>query len=108
MTKQYEFIAEHVPGEAVLCQIAEEAAELAQAAMKLLRAETGINPTPVSTATALYNILEEFADVHVAENVFMANFDTDMKRNYQSRIDAIIDEKTERWAQRIKESESND
>lgn len=106
MTKQYEFIAEHITEEDILCQIAEEAAELAQAAMKLRRALSVTNPTPVDLATATYNILEEFADVYVAKRVFLVKC-TDLAAN-QPIIDAIIDAKTERWAQRIKESESND
>jgi len=35
----------------LLCQLAEEAAELSQAALKLRRVLTGVNPTPVSYPT---------------------------------------------------------
>ena len=43
-----EYIAENLSEEDILCQLAEEAAELAQAALKLRRAITGTNPTPAS------------------------------------------------------------
>ena len=47
-----EYIAENLSDEDILCQIAEEAAELAQAALKLRRAMTGTNPTPVTVDEA--------------------------------------------------------
>lgn len=43
-----EYIAANLSDEDILCQIAEEAAELAQATLKLRRAITQTNPTPVS------------------------------------------------------------
>lgn len=47
----------------VLAQLAEEATELAQAALKYRRVITGINPTPVSKEEALEHLREEIADV---------------------------------------------
>ena len=49
----------------ILAQTGEEAAELAQAALKLRRALTGENPTPKSIAECLDDLQEEFADVLV-------------------------------------------
>lgn len=44
--------------------LAEESAELSQAAIKLIRAEgRNSNPTSVSAAAAYQNLLEEIADV---------------------------------------------
>ena len=45
----------------ILAQTGEEAAELAQAALKLRRALTGENPTPKSIAECLDDLQEEFA-----------------------------------------------
>ena len=45
-------------------QLAEEAAELAQAALKLARIERGENPTPVSKEEAEENLREEYTDVY--------------------------------------------
>lgn len=49
---------------AMLEQLAEEAAELAQAALKLARIERGENPTPVSKEEAEENLREEYTDVY--------------------------------------------
>ena len=49
---------------AMLEQLAEEAAKLAQAALKLARIERGENPTPVSKEEAEENLREEYTDVY--------------------------------------------
>lgn len=57
------FIRENLTQEELLCQLAEEASELAQAALKLRRAYDGTNPTPTSCRDAFENLKEEVADV---------------------------------------------
>lgn len=53
----------------ILAQLAEEAAELSQAALKLRRALGGTgNPTPVTAQEAFEGLLEELADVTVCVN----------------------------------------
>lgn len=52
-----------LPKTEILAQLAEEAAELAQAALKLRRALDGTNPTPVSEAEAGAALIEELSDV---------------------------------------------
>lgn len=47
----------------ILAQMAEEASELAQAALKLRRAYDGTNPTPKSVEECEANLLEELAEV---------------------------------------------
>ena len=49
--------------EELLCQLAEECAELSKAALKLRRVLSGKNPTPVTENQARENLLEEIADV---------------------------------------------
>lgn len=61
-------VNEILPQEEILAQLAEEAAELSQAALKLRRALDGRNPTPVSVQEAGNRLLEEIADVIVVEN----------------------------------------
>lgn len=58
-------VREYLDQDELLAQLAEEAAELAQAALKLRRAYTGINPTPVTRRAAYNALLEELADVYV-------------------------------------------
>lgn len=59
-----EKIKQHLPQDELLAQLAEECAELSQAALKLRRALTGINPTPVTAEEARKNLVEEAADVY--------------------------------------------
>ena len=47
----------------VLAQLAEEAAELAQAALKLRRVLDGRNPTPATKESFRANLVEEYNDV---------------------------------------------
>ena len=101
-----EYIAETLSEEDILCQIAEEAAELAQAALKLRRAITQTNPTPVTVEQAADNLVEEYGDTVVAMTAYY------MKHGAIDRkvIDVIEQDtpKFNRWAQRIKESKSHD
>lgn len=53
----------NLPKAEILAQMAEESAELAQAALKLRRVIDGTNPTPVSEEEAKAAIIEELSDV---------------------------------------------
>lgn len=85
----------------LLTQLAEEATELAHAALKLRRAYTGTNPTPVSTEDAYDKLLEEVADLEVCIAVldYVGDHDTEIVR--RTAID-----KLHRWAERL--TEKND
>ena len=63
MIDDIRYIEEHLPLSERLAQLAEEAAELAQAALKYRRALDGANPTPVTREQAYDNLDEEVADV---------------------------------------------
>lgn len=80
----------------VLVQLAEEAAELGHAALKLRRAVEKKNPTPISAQEAYENLLEEIADVSNALRTL--GLDCGMVR---MRIYQIMSQKQERWAQRL-------
>ena len=73
----------------LLCQCAEECAEMAQAALKLARILRGINPTPVSEDEARQNLEEEFNDIincaddlglHVDRNLIQRKQERFLKR----------------------------
>lgn len=49
-------------------QLAEECCEFGQAALKLARVLRKENPTPKTEADAVYNLIEECADVRVCIN----------------------------------------
>ena len=101
-----EYIAENLSEEDILCQIAEEAAELAQAALKLRRAITQTNPTPVTVEQAADNLVEEYGDTVVAMTAYY------MKHGAIDRkvIDILEQDnpKYNRWAQRIKEGKKHE
>ena len=61
------YVLEHIDRRTLLEQLAEEAAELSQAALKLIRAEKlSDNPTPANVSIASEQLIEELADVLVA------------------------------------------
>jgi len=56
-------ILECIGPAAMLEQMAEEAAELSKACLKLARVIRGENPTPVTKDQAVDNVIEEYTDV---------------------------------------------
>ena len=86
-----------LPEDTKLSQLAEEAAELSQAALKLIRAKHGDTPLPEHIARAC--LLEEIADV----NVCLVVLDPD-----QYAIEAIMRHKACRWERRINEQKTAD
>ena len=101
-----EYIAANLSDEDILCQIAEEAAELSKAALKLRRVLTGTNPTPVSYEDAIYNLIEEYGDVVGAFMAYAKKSEIDTEVYELSNEN--IESKFYRWAKRIKESKSHD
>ena len=89
-----EKIKQHIPQDELLAQLAEEAAELSQAALKLRRALTGINPTPVTVEDARLNLVEEAADVYNVLGLLL-----DAEDN--AEIYEIIRRKKARWLNRL-------
>lgn len=79
--------------EQLLRQLAEEAAELSQAALKLIRAHEGTTPVTVEEATA--NLIEECADVQLCvkalENAGVLE---------DGEISKMVFDKLNRWAER--------
>ena len=89
-----EYIREKLPTPELLAQLAEEAAELGHAALKLRRVYDGTNPTPVTYEDALANLHEEIADVHLlVEALGLGRY-----KNHQQ----IMDAKMKRWAGRLR------
>lgn len=95
-----------LPREELLAQLAEECSEAAQAALKLRRAGSGENPTPVSEEDAFHKLIEELADVMLSASVlFGCEFDDNDSRNLCEEVsDEIADiagEKLDRWRSRL-------
>lgn len=96
-----EVIREATPQEEMLCQLAEEAAELAHAALKLRRVYDGTSPTPVKRAAAYDALLEEIADV--SNCITVLGLDGNMAR---IQVSMIATEKIRRWAERLEADET--
>ena len=80
----------YVPLKELCAGIAEEATELAQAALKVARIERRENPTPVPAHKAMQDVVEELADVAVVCDVIRLEPDRQ-----------IMMDKLKRWAERI-------
>lgn len=93
MTK-LQYIQTKVPVDERLAQLAEEAAELGKAALKLRRTRSTTNPTPVSDYEAYENLIEELADVLLCLDV--AGF-----ADWLPSCARTMDEKIDRWATRL-------
>lgn len=94
MDRLNEKTKQHIPQDELLKQLAEECAELSQAALKLRRALTGINPTPVTVEEARKNLVEETADVYNVMGLLLDAADN-------AEIYSIIRRKKERWLKRL-------
>ena len=94
----YEEIQERLPRGELLCQLSEEASELAKAALKLRRAEDGTNPTPVTVEEATDNLLEEIGDVLLCLEVLEIDL-------LHEKIDGSTHSKLSRWVRRLNEDD---
>lgn len=80
----------------LLCQLAEEASELAQAALKLKRAMEGTNPTPMSVEECVENMDEEIADVAFLVDLMGYN-----EPEHMLAQSCVVQRKKERWMKRL-------
>lgn len=90
-----EKVRAHLDTPELLCQLAEEAAELSKAALKLRRAITGINPTPTTLHEATQNLAEEIIDVEMVVEAIGFYRSVDTARPLQWA------QKFARWAERL-------
>ena len=89
-------IKQKVPVTELLAGLAEEASELAQAALKLRRVYDGTNPTPVKEEDAQERLYEEMADVKLYCSMLKVNV---------KYISEMMLSKQKRWEQRLMEGE---
>lgn len=92
----YKEILDKYGEEYILRQLAEECNELAQAALKYIRAKRG--ETPVDAVTAKILLIEEMADVEVAMEAMRS---TGMTLDDCFRISQMCHIKAQRWAERM-------
>lgn len=90
-----DYITRSIGWEAMYTQLAEEASELAQAALKVARIMHGTNPTPISLIEAKDMVREELTDVVQCATYLELGVDYEQ-----------IKHKEERWANRIANAQS--
>ena len=95
------YIRDQLPDEELLAQLAEEATELAHAALKMRRAMDGKNPTPVRISEAWAKLQEEVADVLLSLQVLDINTNDQEYRH-------TMDTKLDRWAGRLRQAENGE
>ena len=95
-------VSDILPKTEILAQLAEEASELAQAALKLRRALDGTNPTPKSVEECRKAFEEEYADV---VNCIIA---LDLDDVAFERMQKMQHEKEVRWLSRLEAKEQSD
>ena len=86
-------VTDFLPPDEILAQLAEEAAELSQAALKLRRVLDGKNPTPIGFQQAVKNFNEEVADVQLCLDLISFIDNDTVKQIYASKM--------ERWKIRL-------
>lgn len=91
-------IREMMPLAEVMTQLAEEASELAQAALKYRRTLSNANPTPITRREAEKKLLEEIADVKLCLHV--SGFEA---VRHKIEVNRTISAKAERWLKRLTE-----
>lgn len=88
-------VSDILPEDEILAQLAEECAELAQAALKLRRAISEVNWTPKSIEECRVNLIEEYADVRTCYDALQWD---DILMRVQ-----ISHDKQKRWTERLLE-----
>lgn len=86
-------IRENVPRKDAYVILAEEAAELAQASVKMYRQDSKTIPTPLPYHDAVSNIIEELTDVLLS--AYVAGVMPD---------ESLMQDKANRWLSRIEEA----
>lgn len=92
--KTASFVRDRLELDEIYAQLAEEAAELAHAALKMRRVINRKNPTPVDADDAFESVVEEASDV-------IAVLDT----LHIARDECRIAQKLTRWEERIKDGD---
>lgn len=90
-------IQSHIKDDEILAQMAEEAAELAQACLKLRHAIGDDNPTPVSKQQAIKSLAEEWADVLLCESLLQERY----RPSLEASVQDVVAFKAQRWADRL-------
>lgn len=106
MEDKLKYIADTLGAEELLCQLAEEAAELSQAALKLRRAIDGKNPTPKTRSECIDNLIEEHTDIELCLLVLFISNSISELQDFWDEYNSSLEKKLNRWLKRLKKKES--
>lgn len=91
-SKKMDEVKDYLTVAAIYEQLAEEASELSQAAIKMSRIIRGENPTPINEDEAIGNVIEEYNDVVLCARILNVGDDDD-----------VLSYKLNRWCDRLKD-----
>ena len=104
--ESFDIIKQSMPRHEILAQLAEECAELGQAALKLRRTlDPDASPTNVTEDEAEIRFREEVADVLLTLTIAL---DNDVQVKATLDIAHTMRYKQERWAKRIREANNDE
>lgn len=83
-------------------QVAEECGELAQACLKLIRAEGNGNPCRISKEEAMDKLIEEIADLDLAIDKIVNDLAKNERPDIYKTINSTYQAKKERWIEELK------
>ncbi len=106
--EKVDYINTRLDVEDLLLALAEEAAELAQAALKLHRARCGKKTTPVTPDEAILHLSEEMNDTILCWNVLWRHGDEEVVCHWEDFLPPSQQKKLDRWVQRLMEAEGLD
>ena len=96
-----EKISDYLHKTEILAQLAEEASELSQVALKLRRALDGNNPTQKSVEECEENFIEEYADVFLCIHALLEE-DHGLEK-FTNEAASVVEKKKDRWLKRLQE-----
>ena len=94
----------YLPETEVLAQLAEEAAELAQALLKYCRMCGHGSYTPLNPKDAMDAVIEEYADLLLAMEASFPRCEGN--RMFYNNLERVYQEKAKRWAERLKDHDN--
>ena len=95
------YIKENVSSKERFAQLAEEATELAKAALKYRRTLDDENPTPMSTNEAFRNLIEEIDDIGLCLETLALKWRVEFNSSSRER-------KLKRWVERLEKAQKGE
>ncbi len=102
--EKVDYINDLLSSNELLLALAEEAAELSQAALKLRRALIGLNPTQVTQEEATQQLNEEMGDTMLCWRVLVQQGKEGNVVDWEGDLIEVQQQKLDRWVRRLMEA----